>query len=81
MNDRDETQFFIDRAPSLLQLIDQLVDANLDGASCDEGSDEEKVHAEKAEKIHAEIEERLCGIQMFGGTEAFKIKRILDGVA
>lgn len=80
MSDRDLTQFFIDRpaeAPTLLQLIDQLVDAHLDGLSAQADSDAEKAHAEKADEIYAEIVRRLAEVEKFGGTEATRIQAIL----
>jgi hypothetical protein len=45
--------------PSLLELVDQLIDASLLGLSSDEGSHAEQVNADKCEEIHREIERRI----------------------
>lgn len=64
---------------TMIELIDALVDANLDGSNCDEGSTAEQFHAAEAVRIHAEIERRLFEVKSdFKGTEAVRINMILD---
>jgi len=65
------------KGKSVLALIDELVELNLDGQQS--GSFDEQLRlAQKAEDVHVEIERRLSLVDGFHGTEATRIRSILD---
>jgi hypothetical protein len=64
--DRDLAQFFADRPPTLRQLVEQYRDLHLLGKSLD------------AAGAMAEIDRRLTAVEGFHGTEATRMRAILE---
>jgi hypothetical protein len=64
---------------TLIELIEALIAVNLLGFSAVEGSDEEKIHADRAEELDLEITRRLAEVRTnFKSTEAVRINLVLD---
>ena len=61
---------------TLRQLIDELIDVNIDGAQTP--TETAWSLARKAEEIDAEIDRRLTLIENFHGTEATRMRAILE---
>jgi hypothetical protein len=61
---------------TLRQLVDELVDVNIDGAQAK--TEERWDLARRAEEIDAEITRRLSLVDGFHGTEATRMRAILD---
>lgn len=65
---------------TLRQLVDELVAENMSSVYADERGDpvQGRVHAEQADVIDAEIERRLSLVDEFHGTEATRMRAILE---
>lgn len=65
---------------TMLELIEELVAVNVLGVTAETG-DEETLRAIRAEVLDVEIRRRLAAVNDHHGTEASKIRLILDGAA
>lgn len=64
---------------TLIELVEELVAVNVIGELCEQGSDEERVRADRAEELDVEIRRRLAEVVTnFKGTEAVRIRMILE---
>lgn len=62
---------------SLLELVEQLVDINIDGATTFD-ADERRSLANRAVVLHQSIHDRLAALESFHGTEAVRMRAILE---
>lgn len=63
---------------SLLELVDELIDINLDGARSEDADERNKL-AQRAEEVYEDIRSRLMAVDNFHQPESVRIRSILDG--